>query len=434
MKTARYQTIAETIRERIASGRYTPGEKIPAIRWFADYFKCNKLTVLRAFEILKQEGLIENRVGSGSYVRFPQNLTAPQGVFDFHTDYLAESLFPYERLQAIFNQLFADEKAHALAPTPDEGDPGLIHELSQYYHVAAQQMVIISGAQQGLDLVSKMFAADIAASMLFEDPTYPGAISLFKARHFVKLLDDGPDIAGLEEKLSQTQIRLFYTMPTVHNPTGRAYSLEKKEAIAALARRYGFYIVEDDCLSEFRPQAGPRFVDICPRQTIHIKSLSQTTVSGIRLGFMVVPQELLEKCLYAKFSSDIGSFGLMQRGMREFFKKGLYQEHLVTVEKRMRDRRERLLALIDSQDHFSVPGHQAGYSLWIKSDAPLPPSPVPWRRGEEFSFSSEARAFFRLSFMHIDEASFEKGVDYLARLWRCAAPDRSRPAAIQTSN
>lgn len=416
MKTARYQTIARTIRERIASGRYTPGEKIPAIRWFADYFGCNKLTVLRAFDILKQEGLIENRVGSGSYVRFPESVAGPQGVFDFHTDYLDESLFPYERLQAIFNQLFTDEKAHALAPTPAEGDPGLIHALSQYYHLAAQQMVIISGAQQGLDLVAKLFAADIVESMLFEDPTYPGAISLFKARHFVNLLEDGPDLEQLEAVLGQTQIRLFYTMPTVHNPTGRAYSREKKEAIAELAGRHGFYIVEDDCLSEFRPQAGPRFVDICPQRTIHIKSLSQTTVSGIRLGFMVVPQDLFEKCLYAKFSSDIGSFGLMQRGMREFFRAGLYQDHLMTIEEVMQERRHRLLALIDTIGHLSVPGHQAGYSLWIKSDAPLPPLPVPWRRGEDFSFSSEARAFFRLSFMHMAGATFEKGVDHLTRI------------------
>lgn len=416
MKTSRYQTIAQTIRERITSGRYTPGEKIPAIRWFADYFGCNKLTVLRAFDILKQEGLIENRVGSGSYVRFPEKLAAPQGIFDFHTDYLDESLFPYERLQAIFNRLFEEEKAHALAPTPAEGDPGLIHVLSQFYHVAARQMVIISGAQQGLDLVSKMFAADIAACMLFEDPTYPGAISLFKARHFVDLLEDGPDIERLEEKLSQTQIRLFYTMPTVHNPTGRAYSREKKAAIAALALRYGFYIVEDDCLSEFRPQAGPRFVDICPQQTIYVKSLSQTTVSGIRLGFMVVPQDLFEKCLYAKFSADIGSFGLMQRGMREFFREGLYQKHLEAVAMRMRRRRDRLLELIGSLGHLSVCGTQTGYSLWIKSEAPLPPAPVPWRRGADFSFASQARSFFRLSFMHMDDATFEKGVDHLTRI------------------
>jgi len=416
MKQPRYLAIARTIRERIMTGQYTPGQKIPVIREFARTFGCNKLTVQRAFEILKTEGFIENRVGSGSYVRFPEKINAPKGLFDFRTDYLNESLFPYEQIQTIFNRLFDKEKAHALAPTPAEGDPEMIRVLSQYYHVPANRMVMISGAQQGLDLVAKVFAANISESMLFEDPTYPGAISLFKARHFVPLEGDGPDLDKLD-RILQAPIRLFYTMPAVHNPTGIAYSREKKEAVALLANRHEFYIVEDDFLSEFRSNGGLRFVDICPEQTIHIKSLSQTTVAGIRLGFMVVPENLYDKFLYAKFSSDIGSFGLMQRCMCEFFKQGLYQKHLNRVGRQIAHRKQRLLSLIDSLDHLCVSRDQAGYSLWIKNDKPSTMTQVPWSRGEEFSFSPEARSCFRLSFMNMDDNAFKQGVAYLARLW-----------------
>lgn len=417
MKRPQYQVIASAIQERIASGRYKPGARIPSIRQLAEDFGCNKLTVQRAFEILKKEGLIENRVGSGSFVRFPERIKPLGGIFDFHTDYLDESLFPYHQVQAIFNQLFNEEKARALAPTPTEGDPGLLGVLSSYYHLPAQRMVVISGAQQGLDLVAKVFAAKISETMLFEDPTYPGAISLFKARHFVPLDGTGPDLIHLEKMLSRIPIRLFYAMPTVHNPTGKAYSLIKKEAVARLARRYGFFIVEDDFLSEFRPHAGPRFVDICPERTIHVKSLSQTTVSGIRLGFMVVPEDLYDKFLYAKFSSDIASFGLMQRCMREFFKRGFYQRHLAEVQAKIAGRKGKLLALIDRHRHLSVSRHQAGYSLWIKSEAPISLPQVPWSRGEDFSFSEQARFRFRLSFMHMDDAAFETGLDYLHKLW-----------------
>lgn len=416
MKAPGYQSIARTIRERILSGRYIPGERIPSIRQFAGNFKCNKLTVHRAFETLKQEGLIENRVGSGTYVRFPEKVAVNQGIYDFHTDYLDESLFPYRQIQAIFNRLFKDEGAHALAPAPAEGDSGLVRVLSRFYRVSARQMVIISGAQQGLDLVAKVFAANISDAMLFEDPTYPGALSLFKARHFVPLRGDGPDIDALEEILSRTPIRLFYTMPAVHNPTGTAYGQAKKSAIADLALRHGYYIVEDDFLSEFRRRGSPRFVDICPEQTIHIKSLSQTTVSGIRLGFMVVPPSLYDKFLYAKFSSDIASSGLMQRSMGEFFRQGLYQQHLERVEKTLSHRKKRLCALVDSIGHLHYSPHQAGFSLWINSDKPLPSSPVPWSRGEDFSFSPEARNCFRLSFMHMSDTVFEDGVAYLAPL------------------
>jgi DNA-binding transcriptional MocR family regulator len=417
MKKARYQAIAQTIRTRISSGLYPPGERIPSIRRFAEAFGCNKLTVQRAFEILKLEGVIENRVGSGSYVRFPERVDAPEGIFDFHTDYLDESFFPYRRLQEIINGLFEADQARALAPTPAAGDPGLIRVLSRFYHVPAGQMIVVSGAQQGLDLVAKMFAADIAEAMLFEDPTYPGAISLFKPRHFIALQEDGPDLEALEAALGQTPIRLFYAMPAVHNPTGRAYSAEKKRAIAALARQHGFYIVEDDYLGEFRPKAGARFVDICPERTIYVKSLSQTTVAGIRLGFMVVPRHLFEKGLYVKFASDIGSIGLMQRAMGALFEQGEYQKHLTRVTAAVAHRRARLKDLIDSRRHLTARPGQAGYSLWIRDEQPMTQKAVPWRRGADFSFSAGMHAYFRLSFMHMDDATFEKGLEHLSRLW-----------------
>jgi DNA-binding transcriptional MocR family regulator len=412
-----YQAVADAIRRRIMDGRYTPGEKIPSIRQFAGEFQCNKLTVQRAFDSLKREGLVENRVGSGTYIRFPEKITKPPGIFDFHTDYLDESFFPHEEVQRIFNRLFKEKKAHALAPAPTQGDADLIHVLSHFYRVPAARMVIISGAQQGLDLVAKVFSANISDSILFEDPTYPGAISLFRARHFVNLEEDGPNLDDFIRKMDGS-IRLFYAMPTVHNPTGIAYSQDKKEAIADLAAKHDFYIIEDGFLSEFRKDEGARFVDICPEATIYIKSLSQTTVAGIRLGFIAVPEKLYKKFLYAKFTSDIASFGLMQRCMQAFIAEGLYRKHLDRIEPEIRHRKKRLLEIIRQQAHLSVAPHQAGYSLWIKNRKKMDSPHMPWTRGDAFSFSPEARSFFRLSFMHMDNSRFEQGLDYLRDLLR----------------
>ena len=410
-----YQTIADTIRERIVSRRYKPGQKIPSIRQFAEEFKCNKLTVQRAFELLKQAKVIENRVGSGSYVRFPEQIIGSSTVFDFRSDYLDPSLFPYQQIQTIFNQLFDQKKALALAPPPAEGDPGLIRALSRYYYLPCDQMLIISGAQQGLDLVAKVFGTTISDALLFEDPTYPGAISLFKARHFVPLEADGPDLNALK-KMLQTPVRLFYTMPTVHNPTGITYSLEKKKAIYRLAGDHDFYIIEDDCFSEFKKSKSSRFIDLCPDHTIYIKSLSQVTVSGIRLGLMVVPKRLYSQFLQAKFSSDIASFGLMQRCLCEFIQQGFLQKHIDVVGPKIDQRRRRLIKVIENVSHLSLCQSQAGYSLWVKSRLFLPVTPVPWSRGEEFSFTPQIRSYFRLAFMHMDDDQFERGVQYLKQI------------------
>lgn len=424
-----YQIIAQTLRTRIHSGRYTPGEKIPPMRQVAREFHCNKLTVQRAYDQLKRQRLIENRVGSGSYVCFPETIHASPGFFDFRTDYLHGSFFPYEQARIICNALFTVEKAHALASTPVEGDPELLQVLSQHYHLPMSRMLMISGAQQGLDLVSKVFAAKISESILFEDPTYPGAISLFKARHFVPLEQDGPDLDWLDKRLSRS-IRLFYSMPAVHNPTGTAYSTAKREALAARARAHPFYIIEDDYLGELAA-AGPRFVDICSERTIFIKSFAQTTVAGIRLGFMVVPEDLFARFVYAKYSSDITSSGLLQKILREFIKQGRYSAHLDVVRKRAAQRRRRLTALIAKYPSLKVRPHQRGYSLWVNAVVEQTASQVPWCRGEEFSFSAKFRPYFKIAFMHMDDAVFNRGLAFLESLFERNASDgfRQRPPA-----
>jgi 2-aminoadipate transaminase len=406
-----YQTIAETIKARIEAGQYKPGEKIPPIRQLTKSFGVNKATVHKAFERLKQQGLIENKVGSGSYVRFPDKIHSASGAFDFRTDYLDENFFPYQSAQKLFNQLFESEKAHALAPTPVGGDPELLRVLSRYYHLPVERMLIISGAQQGLDLVSKVFAANISESILFEDPTYPGAIGLFRARHFVPLEKDGPDLDQLDQRLSAS-IRLFYTMPSVHNPTGISYSRSKKEAVARRALRHGFYIIEDDYLGELKP-VTPRLVDLAPGRTIHIKSFAQTTLAGIRLGIMVVPEDLFNRFVFAKYSSDITSSGLLQKFLREFFKLGLYSRHIETVRDQVGHRRHRLQEVVGQSPDFSFDPDQAGYSLWVKSANGQNLSRPLWCRGEEFSFAPVFKSFFRLAFMHMDDGGFDQSLVYL---------------------
>ncbi len=410
-KKTLYQSIADDLKKRIASGLYKPGERIPTIREITREFGVNKATAHKAFERLKTEGLIENRVGSGSYVRFPEKIQSFAGRFDFRTDYLNELLFPYQQAQKIFNDIFTSETSSALASTPAEGDPELLQVLSQHYHVPADRMLAVSGSQQGLDLVSKVFSAKISESILFEDPTYPGAISLFKARHFVPLGEDGPDMDRLDSLLTD-DFKLFYTMPSIHNPTGISYSREKKEAVALRARQNGFYIIEDDYLGELN-QGAPRFIDIDPDRTIHVKSFSQTTTAGIRLGFMVVPSDLYGKFLYAKYSSDINSFGLLQKFLREFIKQGHYGRHIEKVRKLCLKRRSLMEAVIGKYPFLSIDYRQSGYSIWVKSAVPVSVPQPPWCDGNEFSFNPRYKNHFKLTFMHMDDPTFERSLSYL---------------------
>jgi len=413
---ALYKQIADKIKTDINRGVYKPGDKIPSIRDVAAEFGCSKLTVQKAFERLKSRGWIENIVGSGSYVRFPERINRTGDIFDFKTAYLSESFFPYQKAQTIFSNLFDEQKAGVFSTPPVEGDPDLIATLGEFYRVPTRRMLIISGAQQGLDLTAKVFSTGVSENILFEDPTYPGAISLFKAKHFVPLQDDGPDITALDALLP-SQLRLFYTMPTVHNPTGISYSMERKEQIVQRARQHPFYIIEDDYLSEYHESPVPRFVDLFPEKTIYIKSLSQTTVSGIRLGFMIVPADLYEKFLYTKYTSDIASAGLVQKFVREFIQTGAFADYIEKTDLKIRRRREQVLELVSATPGLSAQMPQHGCSLWVCANSAVLPENQPWSSGREFSFSPEYRHCFRLSFMNLDDAIFERALEYLQNIF-----------------
>ncbi len=412
---ALYKDIAETLARRIEAGRYKPGERIPSIRQVAGEFGCNKLTVQKAFDLLRRRGVIENVVGSGSFVRFPQKIAGGGDIFDFRTDYISESFFPLRTAKEIFSALFDQERTGAFSPPPVEGDRELIEAIGAFYRLPTRRMLIVSGAQQGLDLTAKVFAANISDAILFEDPTYPGAISLFKARHFVPLDADGPNLPALDRKLSAA-ITLFYTMPAHHNPTGISYSLRKKEALARRAERSAFYLIEDDYLSEFARKPVPRFVDIIPEKTIYIKSLSQTTVSGVRLGAMIVPEALFEKYIYTKYVSDIASTGLLQKFATRFIREGGYASYIAETKKRVKERKCRLMGVIAAHPFLSVPHDPPGYNLWIRSRRPVTLPQIPWTPGTEFSFSPAFRNFFRISFMHMDDDAFDRALDYLSDL------------------
>lgn len=409
---ARFSDIADEIEERIKSGRYRPGEKIPSIRKLAAEFACAKPTVQRAFDRLKADGFLENHVGSGSYVRFPERIGRTGEVFDFSTDYLSESFFPADQVRKIFDRLFEREGPTALRAPPVEGDPVLLRCLGRCYRLPTQRMLVLSGAQQGLDLTAKVFAARIAEAALFEDPTYPGAVTLFRAKHFVTMEEDGPKLSELEEML-EGGIRLFYAMPSVHNPTGVSYSPEKKEEVVDLARRFKAVLIEDDYQSEFAGTTTPRFVDLLPEQTVYIKSLSQATVSGLRIGFLVAPPDLFEKFRYAKYSADIVSAGLIQKFFARFIESGAYDTHLKAARGRISLRQKRLSRLIDRYPDLSVPGSQSGCSLWVESRLPVAVQDPPWTTGDHFSFSPRFRDCFRISFMNLPDERFAEGLDYL---------------------
>jgi DNA-binding transcriptional MocR family regulator len=411
----KFELVAETIRERIQLAEYKPGEKIPSIRELAEEFDCNKLTVKKSLNILSDEGLLRQHVGKGTFVSFPSSLSNRNTRYNFYSSYINESLLNSSNIQKTWKEAYDQAKLSLFGVSGIAGYPPLIHTLSNRYNLPEDRMIIISGAQQGLDLTSKVFNLNVASEMLFENPTYSGAISVFHPQIFVSMEDDGPNLDEITPAIWK-KIRLFYTMPGIHNPTGIHYSLEKKRQIAKLAEKYNFMILEDDYLSEFSSFETPRFVDIIPNRTIYVKSFSKVTAPGIRLGLLIVPDSLKRKYLEQKFSSDIGSPNMMQIFLHQFITNGSFDEHLSRCIQISKDRREKLISVLQQFDYIKISNTRQGYNLWCSTDKPLEDNKVPWTPGEKFSFSLEFRNYFRISFMSLTEKQFNDGLIYIQEI------------------
>lgn len=421
-----YQDIFHSFREAIENGSYAPGDRLPSIRDIARERGCNKLTVKKAFDLLKQKGLVENHVGRGSFVAYPEWAgTGHSPVYGFHSAYICEDIFPTAESSDLFRELFREENG-LFAAGPVGGEPELVRVLAERYGVPAENTIIISGAQQGLNLCSTLHAVNVSEHIVFENPTYSGAISVFKPKHFIPLQADGPDVEILR-KVVAGRIRFFYVMPEVHNPTGIGYSAEKMAKIAEYAEKYDFFIIEDDYLSEFLDERPRRFIDMIPERTIYIKSLSKVTAPGIRLGFMTVPLGLYRKFLHGKYSADIGTTSLMQRFLTRFISSGLMDRHLATCKTVLDERKSRVMDVLDRHPFLKVPPGQQGYNLWVESSKKLDINNPPWAEGRNFSFSPEFENSFRLSLLGMNERDYERGVAYLDSLFDSLTNPSGRP-------
>lgn len=426
-----YERIFDELRRQIEEGELRPGERLPSLRETALRYDCNKLTAVRAFELLKSEGLVDNVVGSGSFVRFqPAREDSPT---DFSSSILSEEFFPYEEAGELFAEELKRERGRVFSAAPLRGESRLIHSLSRRFSLDEDSVWVASGGQQGLDSANRLFRTAGKSDFLVEDPTYPAALSLFRPTGSLPMREGGIDPEAFDrfwKERGRSGSGVFYTMPEVHNPTGFRYSASVKRAIAELARAHDVSIIEDDFLSELEPSGIPRFVDLAPERTLWIKSLSKTTAPGIRVCAIAVPGALAARYAAIRSETDPGPAMWLQLFAERLFSSGIFEGHLARVLAAMKSRRSSLDALVAGAPGIADAGGRGGYNLWLSREAaagerkpaqarlfrPL------WMEGSRFGSEPATRLSFRVSFMGIPETEWAGARLRLSRA--LAAEDR----------
>lgn len=464
-----YLRIVETIESAIISGA-VESEKLPTTRELSAMLGVDRSTVSRAYDELAARNLIASHVGRGTYVKSSQAraakaTSAPAGALDWQSKYsqygesllrLMESLpqylegddvisfsgglpasgsYPQEEFKEILLGLLAADKP-IFDFSPSSGEPALRAAVRQHLKgrgvvVPDEELLILSGSQQGIDLVSSIFLSE-GDTVVTENPTYFWAIANFKARRCEILgcsLDrDGISLSELESHLRRRSVKFIYVMPTNQNPTGITMSPSRREDLLALSKSYGVPIFEDDFSGDLYYDGKNQPLKAMDRggNVIYQGTFSKALCPGIRLGWMVAPKEVIDRLSFAKRGSDLSTNSMAQALLCEFLTRGSYDRHLSSINSIYKERRDVLAASLrhyfrEEASFFLPPG---GLFLWLTL-----PEFVNSRELLEFALrnkvsvspgeicyvdNSKMRNTLRLCFIQNDPETIEEGVRRLS--------------------
>ncbi|UFA50291.1 MocR-like pyridoxine biosynthesis transcription factor PdxR [Deinococcus radiophilus] len=344
--------LAAGLRALITTGQLPAGERLPPTRQLAAELGLSRGTVTEVFETLSAEGYLEGRVGAGTYVRALPGTQQPLGQASQRARLLASleqprgsagpirplrhsradpRLFPWRTWARLEAQTDWQPGLGASAA----GWPPLREQVTAYLQrerglaCTPEQIIITTGTQQALDLAARTLL-DHGEAAALENPGYPGTRSALLAAG-IRPLSLRVDEGGLDTDTlwRQAQARLVCVAPAHQFPIGATLSPARRLELVRWAETRGSWILEDDYDSEYR-YAGPPLTPLqaSSRRVIHMGTFSAFLFSGLRLGFLVVPPELIGSFSAVKQALDRGSSWRDSATLARFMAEGHFARHL----------------------------------------------------------------------------------------------------------
>lgn len=320
------------------------------------------------------------RAIGGSPVRDILAVTARPEVINFAGGLPAPELFDAAGIAAAYQAVLTETPARALQYATTEGEPVLRTALAartsaRGLATGADDLLVTTGSQQALSLLATALL-EPGDVVLVEQPCYLAALQVFAfaGARIVAVPGDaaGVDPEALDELVVRERPKLFYTVPTFQNPTGRTLPADRRAAVAEVAARRGLWIVEDDPYGELRFE-GERLPWIAAQagaadRTVLLGSFSKVMAPGLRLGWLRAPTDLLRACVVAKQAADLHTPTVNQLAAARYLADNDLDAHVARVAAVYRDRRDAMLAgLPDSLPEGSSwerPG--GGMFLWAR--------------------------------------------------------------------
>lgn len=399
MKTNfKYLEIYNHFKEKIEENEFPENSKLPSIRFLAQKFNVSHLTILKVYNLLENDGYIIKKQGAGVFVKPKEYLfynnpkdtsvdTFNKGFKNINAhnntiiNFVSGSQDYNEELFIELKQILTTISPNILNYASTQGDKELRQTikhtlLDKNIDISIKNIQIINGTQQGLDLVMKSIISKTKNKIIVGSPTYHGALNIFKNNckiFTVPMENDGFNMFELEKILKQEKISFIYTMMDFNCPTGISWSDEKKKELIYLAKKYKTYILEDDFASDLYYKEKRRIflknLDKENKYVIYMKSYSKILAPGLRLAFMILPDELIEKIKTSKFLSDISSSNLDQYILKEFLRRRILEKNLKYLREKYEKRyiflKEKLEKIKFLSLEYEIEG---GFYIWVKLD------------------------------------------------------------------
>ncbi len=312
-------------------------------------------------------------------------LTRPE-IISFAGGFPATQCLPQKEVQEIAYELLSEGRAtDSLQYGTTEGFVPLRQQLIEYVktagieNIALDQVLVISGGQQGIDLMSKAFL-DKGDVVLVENPTYLTALQIFDS-YQAKIIGvnadkNGLDIEDLENKIIQYKPKFLYCVSTFSNPTGKTYSIANRKEIASVTAKYNVMVLEDDPYSKlrFEGEAVPSIKSFDTHgNVVYISSFSKVLSPGLRVGLAVGDKAVIRKLTICKQGVDVSTSNLSQLIVYEYLKRGYL---FPNIEKSLPIYRERKNAMIDAinkymPEEYKYVNAEGGLFIWGEFDAPI---------------------------------------------------------------
>lgn len=381
-----------------------------------------------------------------SEIRELLKLTRQPGIISFAGGLPFSGLFPIQEIKDIVNTVLEEEGEIALQYGPTEGDSRLRKVLVEKVKVEEgvdideENILIVSGSQQALDLIGKIFI-DPGDPIIVGLPSYLGGIQAFKSFRAnmlgARLDKQGMNVDRVEEILRKyaakgQKIKFVYVVPDFQNPSGVTLSLERRRKLLDICYEYNTVVVEDTPYRElrFEGQSVPKLGAMDNRgHAFSLHTFSKILFPGTRIGWIVANKAIMDKLVMAKQPTDLCSPPLNQSIIYEFCRRGLLEPHINKIIEVYRSKRDVMIKALeeyipkDAGIDWTHP--EGGLFLWVtlpeKMDVEeLFPKAVEKKVayvvGSAFHFNRSGKNTMRLNFSYPTEEEIDEGIKRLAGL------------------